>query len=124
MVIRIVIFKMPKSKKGGKEPGSGRGVAGSTGTRPSKKRLRLKTSEDEEEEQEKEEEARGGASVSRRRRGGGGEGEQEEGASSRRGSSRGAGSSRGVELKVRSVEEVNLCAWKPTQLNQSIAIWK
>ena len=108
---------MARSKKGSKEP-SGRGAAATS--RPSKKRLRLKTSEDEEEEQEKEEReeeaTRGGGAVRRRR----GVGEvEEEGNSSRRGSSRGAGSSKGTaDLKARSAEEVKLFA-----LVENVYIW-
>ena len=108
---------MARSKKGSKEP-SGRGAAATS--RPSKKRLRLKTSEDEEEEQEKEEReeeaTRGGGAVRRRR----GVGEvEEEGNSSRRGSSRGAGSSKGTaDLKARSAEEVKLLA-----LVENVYIW-
>ena len=107
---------MARSKKGSKEP-SGRGAAATS--RPSKKRLRLKTSEDEEEEQEKEEReeeaTRGGGAVRRRR----GVGEvEEEGNSSRRGSSRGAGSSKGTaDLKARSAEEV-----KPLALVENVYI--
>ena len=110
-------MKMARSKKGSKEP-SGRGAAATS--RPSKKRLRLKTSEDEEEEQEKEEReeeaTRGGGAVRRRR----GVGEVEEEAnSSRRGSSRGAGSSKGTaDLKARSAEEVKLFA-----LVENVYIW-
>ena len=110
-------MKMARSKKGSKEP-SGRGAAATS--RPSKKRLRLKTSEDEEEEQEKEEReeeaTRGGGAVRRRR----GVGEvEEEGNSSRRGSSRGAGSSKGTsDLKARSAEEVKLLA-----LVENVYIW-
>ena len=112
-----LFLKMARSKKGSKEP-SGRGAAATS--RPSKKRLRLKTSEDEEEEQEKEEReeeaTRGGGAVRRRR----GVGEvEEEGNSSRRGSSRGAGSSKGTaDLKARSAEEVKLLA-----LVENVYIW-